>query len=192
MEKGPIRQAIEARRTVFEFRPEPVPEEVVMDLLEAGTWAPNHHLTEPWRFTLIGPETKKKLGERYAELQVAKVANVATVEQIEDVRQKALEKWMARPTMVAVSCVQEGDEQQRREDFMATCCAMVLIQLAGWERGIGMQWSTHPIIYEKATYELLGIPYGRETIVGFYYMGYPATIPTGRRRPVEELIRRTP
>ena len=92
---------------------------------------------------------------------------------------------------MAVSCLQEGDEQRRREDYASACCAIYCIQLAGWEQGIGMQWSTGAITMEKGTYDLLGIDPDREYIIGFGYIGYPAEVPTPKRKPLNEVLRQT-
>ena len=67
-----VMEAIQSRRTIFKFKPDPVPKNILEDLLYAGIWAPNHHLTEPWRFTVIGEEVKLKLAERYGEFRLRK------------------------------------------------------------------------------------------------------------------------
>ena len=169
-----------------------MPNEVLEELLGAGIWAPNHHLTEPWRFTVIGEDTKLKLAERYREIQIEKVADHADEEALARVGERGFEKFMSKPTIMAVSCIQEGDEQRRREDYAATCCAMQNIQLAAWEQGVGMQWSTGPITLEQSTYELLGIDPDKEYIIGFWYMGYPAEAPKPKRKPLSEVLRWTP
>ena len=45
-----VLEAIHTRRTIFKFKPGGVPKDVIEKIFEAGLWAPNHHLTEPWRF----------------------------------------------------------------------------------------------------------------------------------------------
>ena len=70
-----VMEAIQSRRTIFKFKPDPVPKNILEDLLYAGIWAPNHHLTEPWRFTVIGEEVKLKLAERYGAIQIEKVTS---------------------------------------------------------------------------------------------------------------------
>ena len=87
--------------------------------------------------------------------------------------------------MVAVSCVQDGDEIQNREDYAAACCAMQNVALAAWSEGIGMQWSTGPITLEDETYELLGVDREKEYIIGFFYTGYPEEVLDGVFLPVE-------
>ena len=192
MSGHPVRDALRTRRTIHRFQPEPVSKDDLERILEAGTWGPNHHLTEPWRFTVVGPETNKVLAERYREIQMDKVRGHVPADIRELAGQKGLEKWYSKPTVVFVSCLQEGDEQERREDYAAACCAMLGMQLAAAEIGVGMQWSTGPITMEEATYKLLGIDPETEYIIGLLYMGYPEHIadPTPRKS-AEEVTRWT-
>ena len=193
--KMSVMEAIQSRRTIFKFKPDPVPENILEDLLYAGIWAPNHHLTEPWRFTVIGEEVKLKLAERYGEIQVEKVtsnpeaAKAATEETLAEIRERGFQKFMSKPTIVAVSCIKEGSAQRQLEDYASVCCSMLNIQLAGWEQGIGMQWSTGGITLEQETYNLFGIDSETEYIIGFYYMGYPDEIPTPQRKPLHNVLR---
>lgn len=194
-EKLSIIEVIQSRRTIFKFKPNPLPKDILEDLLFAGIWAPNHHLTEPWRFTVIGEGTKQKLAERYRELQIDKVVSKFDRKKglieinLAEIGERGFQKFMSKPTIVAVSCIQQGDEQRQREDYASTCCAMLNIQLAGWEQGVGMQWSTGAITLEKATYDLLDINPENEYIIGFYYMGYPEEIPVRKRRPLNQVLR---
>ena len=48
---------LRGRRTVNLYRQVPVAPELVRDAIESASWAPNHHVTEPWRFYLLGAET---------------------------------------------------------------------------------------------------------------------------------------
>ena len=143
-----VMEAIQARRTIFKFKPDPVPKNILEDILYAGIWAPNHHLTEPWRFTILGEKVKLTLADRYGEIQIEKVtsnpaaAKAATEENLAEIGARGVQKFMSKPTIVAVSCIKEGNTQRQLEDYASTCCAMLNIQLAGWEQGIGMQWST--------------------------------------------------
>ena len=66
------------------------------------------------------------------------------------------------------------------------------VQLAAWDEGVGMQWSTGPITLEAGTYELLGVDQDNEYILGFFYIGYPNEILTPRRKPLSEVMRWTP
>lgn len=186
-----IEVAIRTRRTIFHFKPDPVPTQVLLEALEAGIWAPNHHLSEPWRFTIVGEKTKQQLAERYADLQSAKLPASMSPEQLAERRAGFVRKFMSKPTVVCVSCLQEGDEVRRREDYAAVCCAVQNIQLQAWSKGLGMQWTTSPVTTDAAGYELLGVDPAAEYIAGFLYVGYPAEIPSPKRKPLAEVLRWT-
>ena len=72
-----VMEAIRTRRTIFIFRPEPVSKETIERFFDAGIWAPNHHLTEPWRFIVLGEKTREILAQRYGEIQESKAADGA-------------------------------------------------------------------------------------------------------------------
>ena len=55
MRRMDVIEAIRTRRTVKAFRPDPVPREQLERILGAARWAPNHRLTQPWRFRHVGP-----------------------------------------------------------------------------------------------------------------------------------------
>ena len=50
-----------ARRTHKAFGTEPVPRETLLELFDLARLAPNHHLTQPWRFRVLGPESLARL-----------------------------------------------------------------------------------------------------------------------------------
>jgi nitroreductase len=184
-----VKDAILSRRTIFKFKPEAVPNDVIEQVFSFGIWAPNHHVTEPWRFTVIGKETKLTLADRYREIKIEDTPDHVDAKNLAKIGELAYEKFMSKPTIIAVSCLQEGDEQRQREDYAAACCAMQNVQLAAWDTGVGMQWSTGRITMEEQTYQLLGIDSSKEYIIGFFYTGYPADIGAPKRQPAGEFIR---
>ena len=64
-------EAIYQRRTIKDFKPGEVPDAVIEEVLATGLWAQNHKLTQPWRFALLGRETRQALAERFAEVQAS-------------------------------------------------------------------------------------------------------------------------
>ena len=184
-------ETIRSRRTTFKFKQEPVPKKVIEEILGYAIWAPNHHITEPWRFTVIGKETKLILAERYRQIQIEKAAAHVDEKNKAKIGQLGYQKFTSKPTVIVVSCIQDGDEQRRREDYAATCCAMQNVQLAAWEMGVGMQWSSGQITMEENTYRLVGIDPDKEYIIGFFYTGYPSEIRKPQRKPLSEFLRWT-
>lgn len=158
-------EAIFSRRTIKDFKPDPVPAPLIEHVLIAGTWAQNHKLTEPWRFIVLGPKAHQAL---------------AAIDS----------KLATKPLIVAVTCSVSGDAFQQREDYAAVCCAIQNIQLAAWASGLGMQWSTGRTSQLPETLALLGINPQQEEMAGLLYFGYPALVPASKpRRPLAEVTR---
>jgi nitroreductase len=96
-----VQDAIRGRRTHKAFAPEPVPRELLDELLELARWAPNHHLTNPWRFRVLGPRSLARLKEAAGPEAAAKLDRA--------------------PTLVVATVVTSGDGVQDEED--PRCCA---------------------------------------------------------------------
>jgi nitroreductase len=129
-----------------------VPREVLGELLELGRWAPNHHLTNPWRFRVLGPEA-------LARLKRAAGPEAAT-------------KLDRAPTLVAVTSVRDEDPVQDREDLMASASATYAVLLGAHARGLAGYWRTPEILRTPAGRAALGIPEG-EHFVGLVHLGWP-------------------
>lgn len=184
--------AILTRRSIKDFTADPVPAGAVERALSAGVWAPNHRLTQPWRFTVLGPQAQQALAAAAAEDQ-AQTWPAGDDAGREKAQAGAAQKILSRPVIVVVTYRLSPDQQQRREDFAATCCAIQNIQLAAWADGLGALWSTNRMTRHPATYSLLGVDAGEEEIAGFLYLGYPAGVPAPRlRKPLSEVMRRLP
>ncbi len=161
-------ETILTRRTIKDFKSDPVPAETLDRALTAGLWAQNHRMTEPWRFTVLGPDAHGAIAAIDAKLAT-------------------------KPCIVGVSCLLSGDAFQRREDYAAVCCAIQNIQLAAWADGLGMQWSTGRTSQLVETYALLGINATVEELIGLLYFGYPASTPAPHaRKPLSVVLRRLP
>ena len=184
-------QLAKQRRTIYQFSQQAITHEQLDDCLQAAIWAPNHGLTEPWRFFVIGPKTREALRLIYASSRAAKRAEVDTVEY-DAIYQKALAKFDAIPQVVLVAQKRCEDAVVSKEDYAACACAIQNFQLAAWEQGIGVQWSTGPIIKAIDTYQALGVSVDDVEWIGILYMGYADCIPNQRRQPLSEVVRFCP
>lgn len=176
---------IRNRRSIYEFKSEPVPREVIARVLETAVWAPNHKLTEPWRFLVVTGKTKEYLAEIYCKIQRKKTKSDDTG-ILRKATEKGYAKIMSKPVVIGVVCKKDEDDFRAREDYAATCCAIHNISLAAWEEGIGMQWSTGGLIRDPDTLRLLNIDPQVEEIIGFLYTGYPSQVPAQKRVPASE------
>ena len=160
--------AIRSRRTHKAFEPEPVDPETIKELFELARFAPNHHLTEPWRFRVLGPET-------FDKLVAAGAANEAS-------------KLGRAPTLVVASARLTGDEYQNREDVLATACATYIVLLAAHSRGLASYWRTPALLETREGRAAVGLP-DDEEFVALIHLGRPSTQPPAKeRKPVDEYL----
>jgi nitroreductase len=148
-----VEQAIRTRRTHKVYGSEPVDRSVLDELFELARWAPNHHLTFPWRFRVLGPESLDRLK--------------AVADELEPGASAKLER---APTLVAVSAVQRGDALADREDLLATAVAAYIVLLAAHARGYAGYWRTPAVLREPAGRAAVGIGSG-EAFVGLLHLG---------------------
>jgi nitroreductase len=183
-----VLQAIHARTSVTKFRPDPVSRDVVEKLLDAAVRAPNHRLTEPWGFYVLGGAAKR----RFAELRREHRARQFPDPGAPDARpalEKAYEGVMSTPIIIAVSTRLAGDAVQRDEDYAATFCAIQNILLAAVSLGLGTYLRTGGIMDDPMLKQLLEAPEA-ERVVGIIYLGHPAEEAKPKRRtPAAEKTR---
>jgi len=166
-----VEKAIRTRRTHKAFGAAPIERGVLEELLELARWAPNHHLTNPWRFRVIGARTRERL-----------------MELAESEQPGSAVKLRRAPTLVAVSAHQSGDAGEDREDLLASAVAAYVVLLAAHARGLAGYWRTVGLLDTPAGRELLGVA-GDETPVGLLYLGHPVQeqrVP--ERAPLEQLL----
>ena len=164
-----VEEAIRTRRTHKVYGSEPVDRALLTELLELGRWAPNHHLTNPWRFRVLGPEA-------LARLKVA-------------VGPEGAGKLDRAPTLVAVSYVRTpSDPVANEEDLLAAGCAAYAVLLGAENRGLAGYWRTPAILREPAGRAALDIP-ETEHCIGLLHLG-PARqeqrVP--ERAPLDEVV----
>lgn len=183
-----LQQLIADRRTVHDYRAEPLPEGAVERALTAALAAPNHRMTEPWRFVRVGPVARARLVEISAALKGGGA----------ELSGPALDKLRAKmlsPAELLVVCqVRSEDPTLTREDYAAVACAVQSAMLAWWAEGIGSKWSTGAVTTDARTYEALGVDPSQEEIVGFLWAGYSAreAPKPRRRRALAEVLRVVP
>ena len=175
-----LAELIRARRTINAFRPEPVPVDVLRRAIDTAVWAPNHKLTEPWRFHLLGPETVAKLIELNASLVAASKGEKAAEEK--------RRRWQAVPGWFAVTCPRSADPVRNEEDYAACCCAVQNLSLVLWSQGVGMKWSTGEVTRRPAFFELLGLSPESARVVGLFWYGIPSEVPNQTRLGFENVI----
>jgi nitroreductase len=145
-----LEQAIRTRRTHKAYGPEPVDRALLDELLDLARWAPNHHLTNPWRFRVLGPGALGRLKEAAGPDAAGKLDRA--------------------PTLVAVSVTQTGDPVADEEDLCAAACAAYIVLLAAHGRGVAGYWRTPEVLRTAEGRAALGIG-DDEHAIGLLHLG---------------------
>ena len=172
--------ALHSRRTVHNYEATELDYEVVERILSAGHMAPNHKLTWPWRFTVVGKETRKAL------LPVAyRLKNVTAPEMQARVQSKLINP----ATLIVVTQERAEDPFRNTEDYAATCCAIQNMMLAATAEGLGSKWSTGALTKHPDVCDILDIDIEVEDVVGFIWVGVPMKVPTIERPALETHVK---
>jgi nitroreductase len=145
-----LEHAIRGRRTHKAYGSEPVDRDTLGEILDLARWAPNHHLTNPWRFRVLGPEALGRLKEAAGP--------------------EAAGKLDRAPTLVAVSVVQTGDAVADEEDLCAGACAAYIVLLAAHGRGLAGYWRTPAVLRTPEGRAALDVG-EEERLIGLLHLG---------------------
>lgn len=178
--------AIRRRTSVRRFRPDAVSRETIERLLECAVRAPNHKLTEPWRFAVLTGGAKARLAEIRAGHRLRKYDD-PTSEEARARAEKARRETLESPSIIIVMVRTSDDEITREEDYAAVMMATANLMTAAQSLGLGTYLKTGGVMQDPALAELVALPSGYR-VVGIVSVGYPADSETPRRRrPAGEL-----
>ena len=147
-----VEEAVRTRRTHKAYGPEPVDRATLDDLFELARWAPNHNLTNPWRFRVLGPRSLTRLKDAAGPEGATKLERA--------------------PTLVVVSALQTGDPVQDEEDLHAAGIAAYIVILAAHARGLATYWRTPEVLRTAAGRAAVGLP-DDERFVALLHLGPP-------------------
>lgn len=176
-----VLEAITTRRSIPQFKPDPVPRETVEQLLAAAVWVPNHRVTEPWQFHVLGDRSKRRFAELRREFRASTMPD-PTAPQVQAALRKIVDDTMGTPVIIAVTAQVLDDPELREEDAWATFGAAYAFMLGAWSLGMGTYFRTSAFRDYPPLRQLLDLPDNRR-VIGVLYVGYPAVIPEKRRTP---------
>lgn len=180
-------EAIRTRRSNGRVKPDPVSREVIEQLLEAATWAPSHHNTQPWTFFVMTGEGRSKLGDGYAQIAAEAWPADMDAQEREERLGKEHAKAFRAPVVIAVACTPSDDPRAvAEEELAATNAAVQNLLLAAHDAGLGAIWRSGAPLFHPLMRQAFGL---REIdqLVGFVYLGQTDfTPPVGRRTSAAE------
>ncbi|HEY2327472.1 MAG TPA: nitroreductase [Gaiellaceae bacterium] len=163
-----VETAIRSRRTHKQFGTDPVDEGTLRELLDLARHAPNHHLTQPWRFRVLGPEMRAQLDQAVGEVDALKLRRA--------------------PTLVLATALLGGDAHTDEEDLHATACAVYAVLLGATARGLASYWRTPKVFEEPQVRALLGLD-DAERVVSLIHLGSPVSDPPVKERaPLADVV----
>lgn len=176
-----LQEAIHSRPSIGKVIPEPVDHTLIEQLLEAAVRAPNHYMTEPWRFFVMRGEGRKKLGQAYAAVAEAKLREEGR--EADPAELLAQEKKAYRAPVVIAVAVSPSDAPKvhRIEEFAAVHAAVQNMLLTAHALGLGAIWRTGDPTYHPLMKSAFGLA-DHEEMAGFIYIGYPETVGTRPQR----------
>ena len=179
-----IAERIRSRRTTRLFHKRAVSTKLIKDAIDVARWAPNHHLTEPWHFYILGSETVAAVAELIAMI-------IRETKEDEGLAKFKQESAMSMPGWLLVTCKRSEDTLRQQEDYASCCCAIQNLSLYLSEAGIATKWTTGLVTRDPRFFELVKINFDDEFVVGLFWYGYPKALPTQSRKDVEEILTET-
>lgn len=173
-----LHDAIHQRRSIKRFTARPVSREEVERLLDAATCAPNHHLTQPWRFYVLGPLARHAYG---LALGARKARKLEDAEKASRVRETVAAEHLALPCMIAVAVVAAENDETAEENYAAAMMAIENMALAAVDMGLGTHIKTGAVMTDPSARAAVGLP-DSERIVAIVNVGEPAELPAPKQR----------
>ena len=179
-----LEEVIRGRRTINLYLQTPVPDELVREAIEAATWAPNHHVTEPWHFYLLGRETIEQCLDLCRDIVAPKKGP--------DAAEFKREKWSEKPGWLVVTCRRSDEELLQQEDYAACAAAIQNFMLYLWKAGVGSKWTTGDITRDGRFFDIIGADPEEEFVAGLLWFGYPKVTPAQKRKRLDDVLSELP
>jgi len=163
-----------------------VDDSLIEEMLENGNWAPNHGLTEPWRFVVFSGNGLNQLGLFQADLY-RKLTPIA------DFKQPKYDKLLQRP-LLASHVIAVGMKRQKSgkipevEEIEATACAVQNMLLTAAAHNVSGYWTTGGVTYDEEAKTFFGLE-SADKLLGFLYIGFPLKWTEGKRHPIQEKVK---
>jgi len=177
-----VSDAIQQRRSIKRFTDRPVTRAEIERLLAAAALAPNHKLTQPWRFHVLGPEARYAYG---AALGERKAKKAATPEAGRALRDTVASEHRALPAMIVIAVVKNDNPEIAEEDYAAAMMGIENLALTAVAMGLGTHLKTGAVMADPAARAAAGVG-DDERIVAVVNVGEPDEVPPPKQRnPVE-------
>ena len=157
-----------------------VPVELIEQLCELGTWAPNHKKTWPWKFASFTGDGRGRLGEAFvADMVEHDIGD-------EGKRLKTLTKYTRTPVSLVVGCEPHEHPTFHEENRDAVSAAIQNILLGATALGLASFWATAPLIDSPRVLKMCGFQ-PDDRILAIIYLGWPTGTVEAPERPAPSI-----
>jgi len=183
---------LRTRRSIRRFKPDPIPDSVIQDILTTATYAPSAHNRQPWRFCVLTDlSVKTCLAEAMAaDFQRDLVNDDVPPEKIHAQVKRSKDRITSAPIAILL-CLDMGemdfypDEKRNKAEYMmaaqSVAAAGMQLLLAAHAEGLGGVWACWPLFAQETIRTVLDLPENWEP-QGMFFVGYPEFIPKIRYR----------
>ena len=173
-----LQEAIRRRVSVKEFTPAPVPRPRLERLIEMAILVPNHRMTQPLDFRVMGAGAKRAYAEALAARKTRKMEDEGAAEAV---REKVLSRTTAVPAMIGVVVHEDADPEIREEDYATAFMAIQNLCLAAVDMGLGTHIKTGAVMGEASLREALEVG-ASQRLAAIVFVGEPAEVPDAKPR----------
>lgn len=174
---------IKARRTIGAMQDKDVSEDAINLMLEAGTWAPNHKKTEPWKFRVFTGDSRVRLGDEMERIMKQKTDHLSEEEALKKTT-KAKKGPLRAPVIIAVAVSPSGKVPEI-EEISAVAASIQNMLLVAEEQGLATIWRTGEIVYQTELNDFLSLEDG-DKLLGLIYVGHPNKEASSKRIPYQD------
>lgn len=190
-----LQDAIRLRRSIRRFREEPIPESLLLQVLDAVRWAPSPGNVQPWRMILVGDEeTRGELVEKMAGYISDSLLSEGAIEDASTI-EETLGLLSSAPILI-IACMTKEFFGERYDMWLSehtmgvqsVAAAIQNMLLVAHDVGLGGCWCSTPLLCPTAVRQALGIPQSVEpqAIIALGYYDEAPRLP--RRKPFKDVI----
>lgn len=183
-----VYEAIFGRRMSKEFTAAAVPRAALERMFDASVWAPNHRLTEPWRFFVLEKDSPARAKVADLAWQLA-YDNVASPNETikRHVADNNKNRVLDAPALVYAYSVPGPNDETTQENYASVCCAIHNMALAAVAEGLNLDWSTGTVTKHPKLAETLGAQ-SDWAMVGALFIGEAADEPVSERSAASSIV----
>jgi len=193
--KSDLHTFLRTRRSIRRFKPDPVPEAVIEEILTTATFSPSAHNRQPWRFAVVTDSSvKTRLGQAVtSKMRADMQAEGASEADIEKRAATSLRRMDEVPVVI-VLCRDKTDVRMDTPEeavmgIQSVALAGLQLLLAAHAEGLGGNWICWALYAQEATRAALDLPEAWEP-QAFYFLGYPDETPEIKdRKSIKEIIK---